>query len=158
MNLIQVVAVCIVAAILTGCSEEDDSLPMSDMEKKEYNEMVDKLAREHGKKEAEKIVSQAAKQAKKNQLETSAKGSVTVLASSCASFYALKGEYPKSLKELLKSGVPIGSAAIGASGSPLIDPWGTPYKLTIQKEEEKAIVISAGPDTKFDTSDDIRSN
>ena len=54
MNLIQVVAVCIVAAILTGCNKEDDSLPMSDMEKKEYNEMVDKLAREHGKKEAEK--------------------------------------------------------------------------------------------------------
>ena len=158
MNRIQIVAVCIVATILIGCSKEDDSLPMSDTEKQEYNEMVDKLVREHGKKEAEKMVSQAAKQAKENQLKTSAKGSVTVLASSCASFYAMKGEHPKDLKELLKSGVPIGSAAIGVSKSPLIDPWGTPYKLTIQEDKDKAIVISAGPDAKFDTSDDIRSN
>jgi general secretion pathway protein G len=37
-----------------------------------------------------------------------------------------------------------------------IDPWGTPYILSI--EENKLVVISAGPDRQEGTMDDIRSD
>lgn len=36
-----------------------------------------------------------------------------------------------------------------------VDPWGTPYRIAC--EPDYAIAISAGPDSTFDTADDVKS-
>jgi len=43
----------------------------------------------------------------------------------------------------------------GAAGVNHLDPWGQPYSLTTKNS--KAIVVSAGPDKKLQTDDDIYS-
>ncbi len=42
--------------------------------------------------------------------------------------------------------------------SDLLDPWGTEYRYNYdKKKDKKPVVTSAGPDKKFGTDDDIRS-
>ena len=41
---------------------------------------------------------------------------------------------------------------------PVIDPWGTDYKIELRNNGKRFVVVSAGPDMSFDTEDDIRSD
>jgi len=43
-----------------------------------------------------------------------------------------------------------------SSRSKTEDPWGTPYRIVC--ETDSALVVSAGRDTTFDTSDDVKSD
>ena len=38
------------------------------------------------------------------------------------------------------------------------DQWGQPYRLVYNKQRRQLIVSSAGPDTRYDTSDDIQGS
>lgn len=57
-------------------------------------------------------------------------------------------ECPSSVDDLIK--------AAGKKGQSAVDPWGTPYEIQCPSQHDMEIdVISAGPDKKLGTDDDI---
>jgi len=62
-------------------------------------------------------------------------------------YAAERGSHPGDLAELVPGYL--------RGADLLIDPWGTPLRLD-EGEEEKAFLVSAGPDRAFATGDDIR--
>lgn len=68
---------------------------------------------------------------------------------------ALRGENPKGIVFFT-----VGDESVNADGE-LPDPWGTPYRISIDHETHRVNVISAGPDHVFQHansrhSDDVR--
>lgn len=62
-------------------------------------------------------------------------------------YYADNNEYPEMLDMLVPDYIPVPSH--------LDDPWGNRFKIS-QDEEMNLVLISAGPDRKFGSTDDIK--
>jgi hypothetical protein len=63
------------------------------------------------------------------------------------SFFFDRDQMPESLSELIPDYL--------RTENEYLDPWGTPYRIDIQ-DENNMIIISAGEDKIFETSDDMK--
>lgn len=65
-------------------------------------------------------------------------------------------EYDRFITTLAKK-YNLDAPADVAKGRPLLDPWGRRYKIQIRNNGKNVEVVSAGPDGKLDSTDDIRA-
>jgi hypothetical protein len=93
-------------------------------------------------------------QASENELEVeTAKSTCELYAIAMLRWHAIRGEYPKDLRELL---TPPAHGRRPLLSQVLRDPWGQPYR--IQRLPNRIYVHSTGPDREAETADDIRSS
>jgi len=87
--------------------------------------------------------------------ETAAKASVDSIKGAVTTYYIQKKKYPTSLKQLIEGNDDNPPILEGGEGA-LIDPWDNEFKY--EQHGKTFVIISAGPDMDFGTSDDIRSD